>query len=205
MRMAFYFDQSRCMACNACTVACKDYYNTNPGQVRWRRQATHEQDGSAGVFYSLVMACNHCENPACQTACAAGAISKRADGIVYVDRTKCRSYKACITACPFAEPQIADDKQEPDFSDKWAVRHPMQKCGLCMELLDKGENPVCMRACPAHAIQVGDYDELLRDNPGAKQVNPTDFPYAYENNTNDTGPSLIIKPRKPLTITGNYK
>lgn len=203
MRMAFFFDQSRCMACNACTVACKDYYNTNPGPVRWRKQATNEVDGSAGVFYSLVMSCNHCENPACKSACGAGAIMKRPDGIVYVDRNKCQSLKACITACPFAEPAIADDRQEPLAGEKWIVRHPMQKCNMCKELLDKGQTPVCMRACPAHAIQVGDYDELMRNNPGAEQVNPTKHPYAYVNNTTDTNPSFIIKPRKPLVITGS--
>lgn len=204
MRMAFFFDQSRCMGCNACTVACKDYYNTNPGPVRWRKQRTHEKDDGAGVFYSLVMSCNHCETPACKAACGAGAISKRADGIVHVDRDKCQGLKACISACPFAEPNIADDRQEPDRKDTWKINHPMQKCNMCMELLDKGEQPICVRACPLRVIEVGDFDTLMSKYPGAEQITQAKYDYAYVNNT-QTGPSLIIKPRKALKISGPYK
>ena len=46
------------MACNACTVACKDWNQVNPGPVRWRVQETHELAGP--VFDNLSMACNHC-------------------------------------------------------------------------------------------------------------------------------------------------
>ena len=202
MRMAFFFDQTRCIGCNSCTVSCKDYYNVNPGKVRWRKHETYDRPEDAGVFYSLVMACNHCVEPACMTACGAGAITKRADGIVMVNRNKCQELKSCIDACPFAEPGIADDRQEYDRETKWIVQHPMQKCNMCAELQDNGEKPVCERSCPARAIEVGDFDELMRKHPGAEQVNPTKYPYAYINNTNDTKPSLIIKPRKPLKVSG---
>lgn len=205
MRMAFYFDQSRCMGCNSCTVACKDWYNVNPGPVRYRKHNTYETDG-AGAFYSFVMSCNHCENPACMAACGAGAITKRSDGIVTVDRSKCQDLRACITACPFSEPGIADDKQEPLSQDTWKVSHPMQKCNMCVELQDKGELPICVRACPAHAIEVGDYDELMRNHPGAEGLTIDKYPYAWTNNGDtSTGPSLIVKPRKSLTISGPNK
>jgi len=208
MRMAFFFDQSRCMGCNTCTVACKDTYNVNPGPVSYRKHETYEIEDSEGVFYPLVMSCNHCENPICVKACSVGAITKRSDGIVYVDRSKCQGLQACILMCPFAAPDIADRKQEPTYSDKWISRHPMQKCNLCMEMLDRGEETVCVRACPAHAIQVGDFDKLMRDNPGAVQLSYSQFKYAYTNDpngTSNTGPSFIIKPRKPLTVTGSNR
>ena len=205
MRMAFYFDQSRCMGCNSCTVACKDWYNVNPGPVRYRKHNTYETDGE-GIFYSFVMSCNHCKEPACLAACGAGAITKRADGIVVIDRNKCQDLRACITACPFSEPGVADDKQEPLGKDTWKVAHPMQKCNMCVELQDKGTLPVCVRACPAHAIEVGDYDELLRNHPGAEPLTIDKYRYAWTNNENtNTGPSLIVKPRKPLTISGPNK
>ena len=205
MRTAFFFDQTRCMGCNTCTVACKDTYDVNPGPVSYRKQKFHEEDDGFGVFYTLVMSCNHCKNPACMSACAAGAITKRSDGIVIVDRNKCRGLKTCITACPFAEPEIADDKQEQTRSDKWLIRHPMQKCNMCVTFMDKGELPVCIRACPAHAIDIGDYDELLAKHPEAEPLTPKKYPYAYVNNKTDTQPSLIIKPRRALKVTGNYK
>jgi len=203
MRMAFFYDQTRCMGCNSCTVACKDYYDVNPGQVRYRKLKTHELDNTEGVFYSMVMSCNHCESPACVASCGAGAITKRADGIVQVDRDKCINLLACITACPFAEPAIADNKQEPKRKDSWKVNHPMQKCGMCAELLDKGEKPVCVRACPMRAIEIGDFNELISKHPGAEQITIDKYRYLWENNTTNTGPSLIIKPRKPLKISGS--
>jgi anaerobic dimethyl sulfoxide reductase subunit B (iron-sulfur subunit) len=203
MRMSFFFDQSRCMSCSTCVVACKDYYDVNPGQVSYRKQDVHETPENPSVFYSLSIACNHCKEPACLSVCPVQAITKRNDGIVLVDRSKCQAYKNCISACPFAEPNIADDRQEPESKDSWAIKHPMQKCTMCAALLDKGEQPICVRACPVRAIEVGDYDELLRKHPGSFELTNGRFPYAYVNNINDTGPSLIIKPRKDLTISGS--
>ncbi len=204
MRMAFFFDQSRCIGCNACTVACKDWYGVNPGRVRYRTQTTYETD-EAPFFASLVMSCNHCEKPACMTACGAGAITKRSDGIVVVDRSKCQELHSCLTACPFGAPGVADDTQEPvKGNEKWDYSHPMQKCNMCVELLDKGEKTVCERSCVGHAIEVGDYDELLRRHPGAVQVSKDLFPYAYKNNNDTTtNPSFLIKPRKSLVIEGS--
>jgi anaerobic dimethyl sulfoxide reductase subunit B (iron-sulfur subunit) len=197
--MSFFFDQSRCMSCSTCVVACKDYYDVNPGRISYRKQDVYETAGSS-VFYSLSIACNHCKEPACMPVCPFQAITKRKDGIVVVNRDKCQGSTNCISACPFAEPGIADDRQEPKDKESWVIRHPMQKCTMCATLLDKGEQPVCVRACPVRAIEVGDYDELLRKHPGSVPLTASEFPYAYVNNTNDTGPSLIIKKRKELTV-----
>lgn len=199
-RWAFFFDQSRCIGCNSCTVSCKDWYGVNPGPVRYRTHTTYELD-TAPYFANLVMSCNHCENPACVSACAVGAISKRSDGIVIVDRSKCQELRSCLSACPFGAPGIADDRQEPvKGKEHYISNHPMQKCNLCYDLLDKGEKTVCERSCVGHAIEVGDYDELMSKHAGAVQVTPNGYPYAYKNNTTDTNPSFLIKPRKPLTI-----
>lgn len=209
MRRAFVFDQEKCVACNVCTVACKDWNQVNPGPVRWRKQFTYETDSSP-YFNPLSMSCNHCETPACKAACAAGAIIKReSDGLVYVDREKCIGLQACISACPFAEPQIADDQQEPIQYQGWQIKHPMQKCNFCMDRVDKGQRPTCVDSCVGHAIEMGDYDALIaKYTTSAGQtlvvpLNSTDFPYAYANKnaSTSTGPSLLIKKRGDLKIT----
>ncbi len=205
-RYAFFFDQTKCVGCKTCTVACKMYYDVKPGAVSYRNHLTYEADNGVGGYYNFVQACNHCEDPACLTACGVQAISKRPDGIVEVDRNKCQNLRTCISACPFAQPGIADDKQEPLSKETWMIKHPMQKCNMCVELLDKGEETVCVAACPAHAIYVGDYDEIMRTYPDVEQITPGKFPYAYENNTNDTNPSLLVRPNnKILKISGNNK
>ncbi len=203
MRRAFYYDQSRCMACNACTVACKDCNGILPGPVRWRYQRTYG-DETANYeaqknlrYYNLSIACNHCKEPACLTACTSGAVSKRDDGVVFVDRTKCIGLLSCIQACPYGKPQIAGDKQEPERNASWSVAHPMQKCDFCRSRIDSGKQPICVAACPNHALDSGDYDELLAKYPGAVQLSKSAFPYAYPDGygADTTQPSFLIKKR----------
>ena len=136
------------------------------------------------------------------TACPVEAISKRDDGIVYIDRTKCESLLSCIDACPFAVPKIAGDKQEPVMQESWQLEHPMQKCDFCMSRIDKGDMPVCVASCAAHALDCGDYSEMIKKYPDAVPLNKKDFPYAYiGKGTEDTRPSFLIRRRQSQTIT----
>jgi len=202
MRYAFYFDQSKCIACNACTVACKDFYQVNPGPVRWRRQETYENQSVGRVFQNFVMSCNHCDEPACKTACPVNAIVQRPDGIVIIDRDKCEGITACILACPFSAPHIATDKQEPDKRESWIIDHPAQKCHMCWERLDKGLKPVCVNACPVYALDCDDVDEIKSKYKDAVRLNKKEFGYAYSNNDDETtGPNLYVKPSPTLKIT----
>ena len=211
MRRAFVFDQEKCMACNTCTVACKDGNNVNPGPVRWRKQYTHEKGASitAGAstdkfFLPFSMSCNHCAQPACQKVCGAGAIIKRPDGIVYVDRKKCIEIKNCLSACPFAAAQQADSQQEPEGQVGWSRSHPMQKCDFCKDRLDRGEKPICVEACPVFALDAGDYDEMTAKYASMgitlEPLTRADFPYAYKNTDESTQPSMLIHKRKAQII-----
>lgn len=203
MQYGFYFDQTRCIGCNACTIACKDYNQVNPGLVRWRKQQGYEfTDGTLPVFHNLSMACNHCAEPACKTACPFNAIVKDVKGRVIIDRKRCQNSRACITACPFAAPQIADNIQEPQKKEAWAISHPAQKCTFCFERVDDGEAPVCVSACVGRALDYGDIDDLEKRHPDAVRLNPTDFPYAYsEGNTRETYPSFLIRKRKLMEVS----
>jgi nitrate reductase beta subunit len=54
------------------------------------------------AFFYLPRICNHCLNPGCLGACPAGAIYKRGeDGIVLVNRNKCRAWRMCVSGCPY--------------------------------------------------------------------------------------------------------
>lgn len=97
MQLAFYFDQTRCVGCYACGVACKDWNDVPAGPAKWRR-ITHIEEGDfpRPFVAHLSETCNHCENPLCATVCPAGAIAKRdEDGVVLVDRSKCREEARC--------------------------------------------------------------------------------------------------------------
>ena len=73
----FFFDQSRCYGCKACSVACKDWYDIAPGPEKWMSVYMWEKgrfpNPSIGI---LAFSCGHCDNPVCAAACENGAIFK---------------------------------------------------------------------------------------------------------------------------------
>jgi len=100
-QLGMFFDQTRCDACYACAVACKDWHDVPAGPAKWLRISTIEK----GTYPHLYMAfgfhlCTQCEDPPCVGACPAEAISKREeDGIVVVDRDKCVGKAKCGFPC----------------------------------------------------------------------------------------------------------
>ncbi len=195
-KLVFYFDQTKCGGCNTCTVACKDWNQVNPGPVAWRKQFTYEVDTAEGKrFFPLAMSCNHCDRPPCVEACPQGAITKDANnGIVTVNREVCIGVTACIPACPFGKLAIADDKQEPTPSTSWVIKHPVQKCTACADdRLKFNLKPACVASCVGRALDFGTAEYITTTYPDAVQLNPTDFPYAYVNNQDDTGPNFFVK------------
>ena len=98
---AFYFDQTRCIGCFTCCVACKDWHDIPAGPAHWRRVIPFEEGKFPQLFLAyLSTACYHCEEPLCAVVCPAEAITKREkDGVVVVDRQRCRESARCgITA-----------------------------------------------------------------------------------------------------------
>lgn len=144
----FDFDPARCVQCHACEAACKALHGVEPG-VRWRRVIPVWSGAFPAVTNkSVSFACLHCGDPPCEAICPRGAIEKRReDGIVVVDPKKCFGCHLCFTACPFGVPQFGSDGR-------------MQKCDLCVDLLDQGKEPACVATCPAEALRFGMLEEL---------------------------------------------
>ncbi|MCP4757101.1 MAG: FAD-dependent oxidoreductase [Proteobacteria bacterium] len=97
MQKGFYFDQARCTGCFACAVACKDWHDTPAGPANWMRIHYREEGNYPNLFVSHVAApCYHCSEPVCAFVCPNEALTKRdEDGIVVVDRDKCRGDEVC--------------------------------------------------------------------------------------------------------------
>jgi anaerobic dimethyl sulfoxide reductase subunit B len=184
-QLGFFVDSAACSGCKACAMACRDK-NDLPADVRWRRVyeiagGGWRKDGEAWVpelvAYNLSIACNHCEEPECLEGCPSGAIAKRDDGIVVIDRAKCLGCRYCEWACPYGAPQYDE------------IARVMTKCDLCADLIDAGGAPSCVRACPMRALEFGEIGEL-RDRHGATaDVHP--LPPAEI-----TQPALTIKPHR---------
>jgi anaerobic dimethyl sulfoxide reductase subunit B (iron-sulfur subunit) len=182
MQIGFYFDQTRCIGCYACVVACKDWHDVPAGPASWRRLATIEKGTYPNVFVAfLATACYHCLKPACVDACPANAITKREqDGVVIVDREAClgKDCGICLEVCPYQAPQFG---AEPDAK--------MQKCTLCFKRVAKNKKPICVDACPVQALDAGPIEELRAKYGDIQQAEG--FTYSAE-----LAPSVIFKPKK---------
>lgn len=184
VQYAFHFDGTRCTGCKTCEMACKDYKNLDLG-VAFRKvyevttgETSKDESGcfvTTCASYPLSMSCNHCENPACTKVCPTGAMHKDEEtGLVSVDEDKCIGCGYCHMACPYNAPKV----------DR-AKGHSV-KCNGCAELLAAGEQPVCVKACPARALDFGPVDEMAAKG---EQGNIAPLP-----EPGYTNPHLYIKP-----------
>ncbi|MFH0991165.1 MAG: DMSO/selenate family reductase complex B subunit [bacterium] len=155
-QLAFYIDTSACSGCKACQIACKDK-NHLPMGVLWRRVyevsgGGWEQSGAAwthDVFaYTISLSCNHCEHPICVGICPTTALTKRDDGIVFIDAEKCMGCRYCSWACPYGALQFNEGTGQ------------MTKCNFCMDRIDAGLPPSCVAACPMRVLDYGEQKDL---------------------------------------------
>jgi Fe-S-cluster-containing dehydrogenase component len=137
-------EEEKCWGCKACEVACKQENRASDGA-----KLIHiSEDGPLQIdgrwhFVFRAQRCRHCAEPACVEACTFGAISKRADSVVVLDRERCVGCRACLDACPY-EAVVFD-----------AAAGVAAKCNLCHHRLDQGLLPACAdNICLAHCIQL---------------------------------------------------
>ena len=159
-RYAFHFDGTRCTGCKTCEMACKDFKDLSVGtafrKVYEVTLGTTERDTngcitSSCVSYPLSMSCNHCDDPACTKVCPTTAMHKDPEtGLVSVDIDKCIGCGYCHMACPYNAPRVDRKKG-----------HSV-KCNGCAERVAEGKMPICVEACPMHALEFGDADEMKK-------------------------------------------
>ncbi|TAK36396.1 MAG: 4Fe-4S dicluster domain-containing protein [Chloroflexota bacterium] len=160
VQYGFFYDQSRCTGCHACSIICKSWNEHEPGPRKWMRVFQWEE----GTFPSLrvnalAVPCYHCENPTCIRACPGGAIHKEERfGAVLVDGDRCAEIhremdcRRCWTACPWGAPQFDSDDQ----------RATMSKCTMCVDRLYDGQTPVCVSSCSLRALDFGKMEDLRK-------------------------------------------
>ena len=172
-KLAIGINLRRCIGCNTCAVACKMQNNVPDGML-WNRVLTEgceRFDSAEGTYPNLSrtylpLACQHCENPACERVCPTGATYKDDKGRVEIDYDKCIGCRMCMAACPYNartfnwnEPVRATGASYGDARVPERGRGVMEKCTLCKERTDEGDEPMCVHCCPADARVFGDLDD----------------------------------------------
>lgn len=179
-------DLKRCVACRACTIACKLENKTPPG-VFYTRVDIEETGEFPNVRRrGIPTPCMHCENPPCVPACPIGATFKRKeDGVVVVDYEKCQGIGACVTACPYGARtlDLGDSYHEgksefnripsDEYGKQWVREDDkppigkVRKCTFCVHLQDRQGHytdlPACAKTCMGKAIHFGDFSDAASD------------------------------------------
>ena len=147
MQLGFVIDQSRCIGCHACTVACKSENAVPVDSFRTWVKYTEVGEFPQVKRSFAVLRCNQCTAAPCVTICPVNALEKRADGIVDVDPAACIGCKSCMQGCPYDALYINPDSGTAE------------KCHFCAHRAEQGLAPACAVVCPTEAIIPGDFDD----------------------------------------------
>lgn len=193
-KYGFVIDLKRCYGCYSCTAACKATNNTPKG-IDFAKCIS----GEIGTYPSaqrqmLPTLCMQCEEPECKKVCPTGATKQNEEGIVTVDKKLCMGCAACMMACPYGQRHVVTkwetyypaaegglDPYQAYCKKKWEDKNGYgvaTKCDFCYDRVQKGEQPGCVKSCPAKARIFGDLNDpesevsvLLRRERGY-QLNP---------------------------------
>lgn len=177
--VAILFDASHCTGCKGCQVACKQWnglpaptgLNSVPFTGSYQSPAdlngdtrlimTFAEHESGNKFQPLNFAigrrsCFHCTDAACVEICSSGALYKTDKGVVAFDTDKCNGCTYCQSACPFDVPRFRPTDKRID------------KCTLCLDRLEEGGIPACVKTCQPEALCFGPREEMIEK--GLKRV-----------------------------------
>ncbi|NNE45046.1 MAG: 4Fe-4S binding protein [Rhodothermales bacterium] len=156
-------DTTRCIGCRSCEVACGMAHDLhvpdvqNDGALDEKRTTSERQwtvvnryDTDAGEVF-VKKQCMHCWQPACASACLTNAMHKTKEGPVIWRSDKCMGCRFCMVSCPFDVPKFEYDSWNPRI----------QKCTMCWDRLQQGQEPACVKACPTDALTFGPKRELM--------------------------------------------
>ncbi len=165
--MAVLHDITRCIGCRKCESGCNKVNELPPPAkpfddltvLEQKRRTTAKAYTVVNQFNAVkspVFAkkqCNHCQEPACASACFVKAFTKTPEGAVIYNEKICVGCRYCMVACPFEIPSYEYDS---------AFNPRVRKCTMCHPRIIKGLLPGCVESCPTEALVFGNRDDLLK-------------------------------------------
>jgi Fe-S-cluster-containing dehydrogenase component len=138
-------DLKRCLGCRSCELACAKAhagYDDIVEAVLADAALVPRVHVVAAEGCAVPVQCQHCEDAPCVAVCPTGALYRDEDGEVRAAPARCIGCKACLLVCPFGAAHW-------DPHARTVVR-----CDLCGDLIEEGEVPYCVAACPTHGRRV---------------------------------------------------
>ena len=160
---AVLIDVTHCEGCRTCEMACaeanglpepdwSDDFSYEAKRLTTDKQWTVvNQEESDGAEVYVKQQCMHCTQPACAAGCLTRALIKTPEGPVIWRESKCMGCRFCMISCPFDVPKFEYHSAVPKI----------QKCRMCWERLQEGQQPACVEECPNDALMFGKRSELI--------------------------------------------
>jgi formate dehydrogenase iron-sulfur subunit len=169
-RYGVLYDLSLCVGCRSCEKACNVENKLPEPKVPFDDKSVFEETRRPTVAaYTVVnrfpnpkdpgkplyrkVQCNHCNEPACATACPVHAYTKTPEGPVVYNENLCFGCRYCMVACPYYVPAY-------DYNS--ALEPKISKCTMCAPRVKKGLPTACSEACPTGALTFGKREELIK-------------------------------------------
>lgn len=218
MQKGFIFDINKCVACQACVVACQ-IENMDlevlvseekwAQQMPWREVTLHNEFQHPDLpVFNFSMACNHCEDAPCMSNCPALAYTRDKDFNAIIHQADaCFGCQYCTMVCPYDAP-----KYNPFIGI-------VEKCTLCVSRLSEGRNPACVSSCPTGAL---DYDNIkvepqfvngfpetgikpaIEINPLRKEDGPKQENIYQHKNSNDLKKALNLEEKRENVVLSEW-
>lgn len=167
---AVLFDATECIGCRKCEEACntvnelpkpdKPFDDLTLLDAKRRTTETtytvvnkYENSKNPKLPVFRKQQCNHCQEPACASACFVKDFKKTPEGAVVYDESLCVGCRYCMIACPWSIPAY-------EFNEPLTPR--VMKCTMCHPRILEGKLPGCVEICPKEALKFGTRDELIK-------------------------------------------
>ena len=116
----------------------------DPNVINMQEQEKIKFEFEKTFMAYLPRICEQCLNPGCVASCPSGAIYKREDdGIVLVDQEACRSWRMCMTGCPYKKIYF-----------NWQT-NKAEKCIFCFPRIEAGQPTICSETCSGRVRYIG--------------------------------------------------
>ena len=177
-RWGLVIDYTRCVGCNACTIACRAENNIptvgaeeqqRGRDIQWLRISRYEEQQR---LYFVPRACRQCSQAPCEAVCPVNATVHTSEGLNAMVYPRCWGTRYCAAACPYhartfnfhdyARRAQEETALPPNPQVTVRSRGVMEKCTCCVQriqaakLRKDGEPPrtACQLACPRGAIRL---------------------------------------------------
>ena len=166
---AFFIDTTLCTACRGCQMACKQWNQLpatktenwgnyqNPRDLSfytYKLVRFSEDIGSDGkpVWYFFPDQCRHCVEPPCKEVPEdpeAILVDQGTGAVLYTDKLKKVNSQDVREICPYDIPRA-----QPGTGY-------MAKCTMCVDRVQNGLLPACVKTCPTGAMNFGTREKMI--------------------------------------------